>query len=111
MAQYWDAFRKWDKDGSGQLGQSEVLRVLEHIGEEMTDEEFDDLFTKMDGNCDGQVDFEEFVATFQGGTRQRALAIDQEMSQLFSRQKAEDRRSVFLPPEEKLKLGVRLIDI
>lgn len=57
------AFRMLDKDGSGKIDQSEISALL-------SGEEFKDIYTtaqlaqaikEVDGNGDGEIDFEEFV--------------------------------------------------
>lgn len=57
------AFRMFDKDGSGKIDQSEISALL-------SGEEFKDIYTtaqlaqaikEVDGNGDGEIDFEEFV--------------------------------------------------
>ena len=62
------AFRMFDKDGSGKIDQSEISALL-------SGEEFKDIYTpaqlaqaikEVDGNGDGEIDFEEFVKMMKG---------------------------------------------
>jgi calcium-dependent protein kinase len=62
----WAAFRKFDLDGSGTISREELNKVLGnqevldalHVSETPMDE----IFSQVDQNGDGQIDFEEFLA-------------------------------------------------
>ncbi|GMI05839.1 hypothetical protein TrRE_jg7355 [Triparma retinervis] len=56
------AFREMDKDSSGTLDYDELRRVLESTGYKIEDEVFDDILEVFDSNCDGEVDYQEFLA-------------------------------------------------
>ena len=62
------AFQMFDKDGSGKIDSSEISALL-------SGDEFRDVYTKkqleqaireVDGNGDGEIDFEEFVQMMKG---------------------------------------------
>lgn len=55
------AFNVFDKDGSGYISSQELKQVLENLGELLTDEEVDEMMKEADLDCDGQVNFDEFV--------------------------------------------------
>ncbi|RKU47078.1 hypothetical protein DL546_009181 [Coniochaeta pulveracea] len=56
-----NAFKVFDKDGSGTISSAELRSVLQHLGENLTDEELDEMLKMADKNGDGNIDYEEFV--------------------------------------------------
>lgn len=53
-----NAFRVFDKDGSGTISSDELRNVLRSLGEDLTDQELDDMLKLADRNGDGQIDCE-----------------------------------------------------
>ncbi|KAH8693870.1 putative calmodulin [Talaromyces proteolyticus] len=64
-AELREAFRVFDQDGSGSIDAEEIRRVMKSIGENLTDEEIDDMIRQADANGDGTIDYEEFVNLLQ----------------------------------------------
>lgn len=56
-----DAFRIFDKDGTGYVSASELRHVLTHLGEKLSDEEVDEMIREADITGDGQVNYDHFV--------------------------------------------------
>ena len=56
-----DTFQAFDKDGNGFISAAEVRHIMTTLGEKLTDEEVDELIREADMDCDGQVNYEEFV--------------------------------------------------
>lgn len=56
-----EAFRIFDRNGNGLISADELRAALESFGEKMSEEELDELLREADINCDGQIDYEEFV--------------------------------------------------
>ena len=57
---YLQAFRVFDKDGSGMVSGSEIKVVMSKLGIDFTDDELNEMVLEVDHSGDGQVDFEEF---------------------------------------------------
>ena len=53
-----DAFRIFDKDGSGYISAAELRHVLTHLGEKLMDEEVDELIREAEITGDGQVNYD-----------------------------------------------------
>eukprot|EP01091_Cochliopodium_minus_P010477 TRINITY_DN277_c0_g2_i1.p1 TRINITY_DN277_c0_g2~~TRINITY_DN277_c0_g2_i1.p1 ORF type:complete len:147 (-),score=52.94 TRINITY_DN277_c0_g2_i1:50-490(-) len=56
-----EAFKVFDKDGSGTISAAELRHVLTNLGEKLTDNEVEDLIREADVDGDGQIDYNEFV--------------------------------------------------
>nr|KAG5713025.1 hypothetical protein BaRGS_021819 [Batillaria attramentaria] len=56
------AFRVFDKSGCGYITPSDLRAVLQNIGEDLTEEEIDEMIAEVDIDGDGRIDFEEFIA-------------------------------------------------
>ena len=63
-----NAFNMFDKDGSGRIDLEEMKLAVKHLGCDA--EEAEDLFLAMDENCDGEVDFDEFLKVMAFSVRQ-----------------------------------------
>ena len=57
----YDAFRVFDKDGNGFISPAELRYVMTKMGQELTDEEVDQMIQEADLDGDGQVNYREFV--------------------------------------------------
>jgi calcium-dependent protein kinase len=60
----WTAFRVFDRNGDGHISQEELKLVLQDDSVEKVcgDKAIADLLSEIDGNGDGMIDFEEFMA-------------------------------------------------
>lgn len=56
-----DAFRIFDRDGSGTINADELEYVLKRFGEPLTHRQSKELISLMDKNDDGKVDVHDFV--------------------------------------------------
>lgn len=56
-----DAFRFFDMDGKGLISTVELKFVLMHSGEKLSEEEVDEIIREVDSDCDGFIDYKEFV--------------------------------------------------
>jgi len=62
-----DAFKVFDKKGTGSVPGDAMRYVLMGCGEPLSQEEMDQLMREADTDGDGNIDFEEFVALMRGG--------------------------------------------
>jgi calmodulin len=51
-----NAFKVFDKDGSGTISSDELRNVLKSLGENLTDDEVEDMIKLADRDGDGQID-------------------------------------------------------
>jgi len=56
-----EAFRVFDKDGSGSITAAELRHIMSNLGEKLTDEELDEMVREADPDGDGTVDYSAFV--------------------------------------------------
>ncbi|KAL9702333.1 hypothetical protein quinque_005851 [Culex quinquefasciatus] len=59
--QLQEAFRIFDRDGNGRISAEELRVALRSFGEQLTEEELEELLREADVNSDGQIDYGEFV--------------------------------------------------
>jgi len=55
------AFAVFDHDGSGTISLEELRRVMKSFGEELTDDDLDQMIKEVDKDGDGSIDYKEFV--------------------------------------------------
>merc|ERR1712012_93328 len=56
-----EAFRCFDKDGHGFIPVTDLSRVLQNVGDKLTEDETEEFLTEADLDGDGNVNYEEFV--------------------------------------------------
>ena len=61
-----EAFNTFDLDGNGFISAEEIKRVMDMIGEFVTDEEVDEMIRMLDRGGEGQVAFQEFFKMAKG---------------------------------------------
>jgi calmodulin len=59
-----EAFKVFDKDGSGYISARELSHVMANLGEKLTEEEVDEMIKEADTNGDGQICYEGNVIHF-----------------------------------------------
>lgn len=66
----WEAFRRFDKDGSGKLSKDEIIAgVNNHQFHTVDKKEITELLQDIDENGDGTIDFDEFSAMILKGAK------------------------------------------
>lgn len=61
-----EAFFTFDMNGNGFIGAAEIRFVLDALGEEVTDEEIDEMIRLLDNDGDGQCGYPEFYKMASG---------------------------------------------
>mmetsp|Transcript_25021 Transcript_25021/g.36943 ORF Transcript_25021/g.36943 Transcript_25021/m.36943 type:complete len:667 (-) Transcript_25021:263-2263(-) len=64
-----EAFKAFDLDKNNFIGAAEIRHILINIGEQVTDEEVDEMIRMVDKDGDGQVSWEEFYEMVTGGKK------------------------------------------
>lgn len=64
-----EAFKAFDLDKNNFIGAAEIRHVLINIGEQVTDEEVDEMIKMVDRDGDGQVSWDEFYSMVTGGKK------------------------------------------
>lgn len=62
IEEFREAFRVFDRDGSGNIEMEELRELLKSVGQVATDEELHKMIDVADADGSGEVDFYEFVA-------------------------------------------------
>jgi len=65
----YQAFCAFDLDHNSFVGAAEIRHVLVNIGEQVTDDEVDEMIRMVDKDGDGQVSFPEFYSMVTGGKK------------------------------------------
>ena len=52
-----EAFKVFDRDGSGEISSAELRHVMTNLGEKLTDEEVDEMIREADVDGNGQVNY------------------------------------------------------
>merc|ERR1719464_728791 len=58
-----EAFKAFDRDGSGFISAAELRHVMTNLGEKLTDDEVDSMVRECDVDGDGSINYEEFIKT------------------------------------------------
>lgn len=61
-----EAFKAFDLDRNGYIGAAEIRFVLDHMNEDVTDEEIDEMVNMLDYEGKGQVNFRNFYEMATG---------------------------------------------
>ncbi|CAL4196181.1 unnamed protein product [Meganyctiphanes norvegica] len=56
-----EAFAEFDINGDGFITVEELKKVLENLGETVTDEKADEFIREVDANGDGRISYDEFI--------------------------------------------------
>jgi len=61
-----EAFKVFDKEGTGYILIAELRHVLTNIGEKLTDEEVDELLREAEVSAEGKIKYDDFVRIMLG---------------------------------------------
>lgn len=56
-----EAFNVFDTENTGYITMKELKRVMNNLGEELADEDIEEMIAKVDSDGDGRVSFEDFM--------------------------------------------------
>ena len=56
-----NAFKVFDKEGNGLISVTELRHIMTTLGEQLTEEEIDDMLKEADNDGDGYINYEEFI--------------------------------------------------
>ncbi|KAF1796263.1 putative calmodulin [Mucor lusitanicus] len=76
-----EAFMLFDKDSNGTIDTSELGAVMRSLNMNPTDTELKDMINEVDGNGNGSIEFEEFVAMLS--RKRRGSEIQEEIKETF----------------------------
>jgi len=76
-----EAFNVFDSDGSGSIDASELGSCLRALGQNLSDQELEDLILSVDEDRSGCIEFEEFLSMITRKTE--AMSCDHEMLLAF----------------------------
>lgn len=63
-----EAFKVFDRDNSGTISAAELRNVLTSLGENLTDEQIDEMIQSADKDGNGAIDYDEFALLMTQGT-------------------------------------------
>jgi len=61
------AFREFDKDNSNTIERNEIKDVAQKLGEELSEQEIDQIFKDIDSDGNKRISLEEFINWWQYG--------------------------------------------
>merc|ERR1719335_776095 len=61
-----EAFKVFDRDGSGCISAAELRHVMSNLGEKITDEKIDEMTREADVDAEGNFNYEDFVRMMTG---------------------------------------------
>merc|ERR1712139_335703 len=61
-----EAFKIFDRDGSGYISAAELRHVMSNLGEKITDEEMDEMVGESVVDSNGNINYEDFVIAMMG---------------------------------------------
>ncbi|XP_019616624.1 PREDICTED: calmodulin-A-like [Branchiostoma belcheri] len=68
-----EAFKLFDKEGNGYITSSDLRQVLNCLGQDLSEEEVDDMIGEVDQDGDGKIDYDEFATAVCGITDKQRL--------------------------------------
>merc|ERR1739837_9522 len=70
VADFKDAFKKFDAAGAGEIPTSELGTVMKMLGHKLNDEELEECIKMVDADGGGSVDIDEFMELMRTKTKE-----------------------------------------
>merc|ERR1719456_1925913 len=89
-----EAFMVFDRDKSGSVTASELKHVMNNLGEQVTDEEVEEMIREADADQDGELSFDDFLQFIKSKEREQSeqekaeAAATQDMEEAVNKTKA-----------------------
>ena len=58
-----NAFKVFDKENNGLIAVTELKHIMMTLGDQLNEEEVDDMLREADNDADGYINYEEFIRT------------------------------------------------
>lgn len=69
VAEFKEAFSKFDKDGNGSINTQELGAVMQALGKDLSEAELKEFISKVDTDADGVISFPEFLEEMVRGMK------------------------------------------
>lgn len=69
VAEFKEAFSKFDKDGNGSINTQELGAVMQALGKDLSEAELKEIISKVDTDADGVISFPEFLEEMVRGMK------------------------------------------
>lgn len=69
IAEFREAFDLIDKDNNGRITTEDLLVMMRSLGQNPTGQELKDMVDPLDGDGDGEIDFDEFLTVMASGMK------------------------------------------
>eukprot|EP01090_Pellita_catalonica_P016807 TRINITY_DN4932_c0_g2_i1.p1 TRINITY_DN4932_c0_g2~~TRINITY_DN4932_c0_g2_i1.p1 ORF type:complete len:536 (+),score=66.01 TRINITY_DN4932_c0_g2_i1:54-1661(+) len=83
LAEIRQVFRLFDKDGNGDISTSELKDFMNALGDDLTQEEAENMIAALDSDNNGSLSFDEFVSFMRCQAKEREQTAEETVKQLF----------------------------
>ncbi|XP_037367380.1 calmodulin-like protein 5 [Talpa occidentalis] len=81
VAEFKEAFTRFDTDGDGKINVQELGAVMQALGKNVSEEELKEIIARVDTDGDGAISFQEFLAEM--AKRMKAGGSEMELREIF----------------------------
>jgi Ca2+-binding EF-hand superfamily protein len=101
-----NAFRKFDKDGNGNISREEMLDGLKLLQLPISDKQYGKIISRADADGGGSIDFNEFKNAFEISARavaKREEDKQKKVDEMLRKQRISEAAAASLEPEEEIE--------